>query len=154
MDKGRQTWKENLEREHPELVGTLKDQRLATAKQMISQAESSERSGDFLSVRQQYAAAVEAITQYNTLTDGSVASIVEAIKEEYKQFVLERDPLFKNYIDVLLPIIKANPGILQTDLYAKTTIEKSDVGYCLYFADAGGLVKREKKGRTYQLSII
>ena len=152
MDKGRATWKENLERDHPELVGILKDQRLALAKMHFDRAEAFERSGDFLAARRSFTGAVESITQYDTLTNGSVAGAVSLFKRAYQEFALQRDPLFKQYLAALLPIIKANPGILQTELYGKTSLEKSDVSYCLYFADVGGIVNREKKGRTYQLT--
>jgi hypothetical protein len=154
MDKGRATWKENIERDHPELANVLKDQRLATAKAMIAKAESDERAGDFLAARRDLSSAVESITQYDTLTNGSVSELVKAFKDEYKDFALTRDPLFKKYLEELLPIIKKTPGVLQTELYGKTALDKVDVSYCLYFADAGGIVRREKKGRSYQLSVI
>ena len=108
MDKGRATWKGNLERDHPELVAVLKDQRLATAKAMIEQAEASARSGDFLAARNEYTSAVESITQYDTLTNGSVAAMVTLFKQTYQEFVFERDPYFKQYLATLLPIIKAS----------------------------------------------
>jgi len=154
MDKGRLTWEQNLERDAPELVGTLKDQRFATAFASIEQAEACEASGDFMTARVAYMRAVESITQFDTLTDGSVAKVVAEFKKAYQTFALERDPLFKKYLAALLPVIKESPGILQTELYTKTSVERSDVSYCLYFADAGGLVKREKKGRTYQVTAV
>jgi hypothetical protein len=153
VDKGRMTWKANLERDHPERVEILKGQRLAAATVLSHQAAACERAGDFLGARRAYTSAVESVTQYDTLTGGSVAEMVSRFKTAYEEFALGRDPLFKQYLAALLPIIRANPGILQTDLYSRTSLEKADVSYCLYFAGAGGLVKRTKKGRTYELSV-
>jgi len=152
MDKGRATWKENLERNHPEVAHALRDQRFVTAIDSIDQAHECEQRGDFMMARTAYMRAVESLSQYDTLTNGSSADSVAFLKKEYQEFVVERDPFFKEYLSDLLPIIKANPGILQTELYPKTSVEKSNVSYCLYFADAAGIIKRVKKGRTYQLT--
>jgi len=151
LDKGRATWKANVEANGPDHAAMLKDQRYVTAYASILQAEACERESDFLTARTCYFRAVESITQYDTLTDGSASKAVVEFKRLYQEFVLDRDPHFKKYLAELLPIIQESPGILQTELYARTPMDKANVSYCLYFADAGGLVQRMKKGRTYQL---
>ena len=153
VEKGRETWKKNLETDHPKIVNELLLQRGSSAPTEFSMALECEKDGDPMGARLHYMKAVESITQFNTLSDNSIAKEVEAYKKAYCDFAVKRDPLFKSYLAALLPIVTNTPGILQTELYIKTTLDKSDISYCLYFAAEAGIIKREKKGRTYQLTV-
>lgn len=54
----------------------------------------------------------------------------------------------------LKSIIKANPGITQTDVYKMFQPEaKQYVSEALYFMEKDGVIVRKKQGRTYTLSI-
>jgi len=69
--------------------------------------------------------------------------------------VVHRDPLYRLSLKYLLVWIKENPGILQTKLYKDfPEIKREDMTYALYFAEKEGLVRREQKGRSYQLFFI
>ena len=86
--------------------------------------------------------------------------------KEYEGFV-KRDPIYAKLISVLIPFIKNNPGILQSEitkcfpkmdwseLYRYTRkVSKEDIYYALYFADKQGKIKRTKKGRSYALNAV
>jgi predicted transcriptional regulator len=75
------------------------------------------------------------------------------VKKEYSDFS-QIDPLYLDGIRIILPLIKANPGILQTDLYDKVEIMREHVSYILYFAAENGVIERTKKGRSYQIRVI
>lgn len=127
----------------------------------LDQAKAAERQGDWLSARMSYMKCVEDLKR----SGASEADIQSAMKE-YEAFT-KRDPIFAKLIARLLPIIKANPGILQSDiskqflsmewpeLYSYTReVSREDISYALYFADKQGLILRAKKGRSYELRII
>jgi len=98
-----------------------------------------------------YMKAAESWKQANETEGGKWARELELANKEYAAFV-ESDPAYKNGLVVLLPIIQANPGILQTDLYkACPGIERETVSYILYFAASSGKIERTKKGRSYEL---
>jgi predicted transcriptional regulator len=48
-------------------------------------------------------------------------------------------------------VIAKTPGILQSDIYTSLSVSKENVGYSLRVGDEAGLIKRTKKGRSYQL---
>lgn len=65
----------------------------------------------------------------------------------------ESDPLYRQCLAQVLPVVAATPGVKQTDLYqhmpAAPDVELAR--YALYFAHELGEVVRVKKGRTYQV---
>lgn len=150
-EKGRKTWKANLEKDHPGLTSILKDQRLATAKKALEDAEHFETRGDFDAARHAYFAAYESCRQYDTLTNGGANAMVEHSHARYMDFAINRDPIFKKCMSEVNTLLERNPGMLQTELYPDLSVSKEDAGYCLRFADEAGIIRREKKGRTYQL---
>lgn len=95
-------------------------------------------------------------------TAGDNAELEKATKE-YEAFV-RRDPIFEKLISILLPIIQAKPGILQSDIAKRAEsmdwptlysynrpVAREDIYYALYFADKFGRITRTKKGRSYEL---
>lgn len=123
----------------------------------LSWARQAEKQGDFLAARMGYLKCVECWKQA-----GDNAELEKATKE-YEAFV-RRDPIFEKLISVLLPIIQANQGILQSDIAKQAEsmdwaalysynrpVAREDIYYALYFADKFGRITRAKKGRSYEL---
>lgn len=62
------------------------------------------------------------------------------------------DPLYSKVISLILPVIKLEPGILQSDLMKKfTQFNPDEFRYVLYFSAEIGTIVRVKKGRSYAL---
>lgn len=96
---------------------------------------------------------VESLRQQNVNTAGKLEEELKAAQKEYSEFV-KQDPLYLKTIERILSKIKESSGILQTDLYKFfPDINKNDISYTLFYAAENGVVKRFKKGRTYELSI-
>ena len=125
----------------------------------LNWARQAEKKGDFLTARMEHLKCVESWKQA-----GDDMELEKATKE-YEDFV-KRDPLFEKLTSVLLPIIQANPGILQSDIAKQAEsiewaaiynynrpVAKEDIYYALYFADKFRRIKRTKKGRSYELRI-
>lgn len=63
-----------------------------------------------------------------------------------------RDPLLAGVLRVVMPIVREQPGILQTAVYKHLPgIVVEDARYALYFAEQLGILRREKKGNSYRL---
>ena len=125
----------------------------------LNWARQAEREGDFLGARMEYLKCVESWKQA-----GDEVELQKATKE-YEAFVTH-DPIFEKLISTLLPIIQANPGILQSDITKRAEsmdwpklygynrpVAKEDIYYALYFADKFGRITRTKKGWSYELRI-
>ncbi|MHB1397555.1 MAG: hypothetical protein ACYDAI_11570 [Trichloromonadaceae bacterium] len=116
-------------------------------------ARKAARSGDTDRARVEYLKAAESWKQANVKDGGKWGKEVDAANKEYAAFV-ETDPSYKNGLATILPIIRANPGILQTDVYkALPEMPRETASYVLYFAASTGVVERSKKGRTYELRV-
>jgi len=124
-------------------------------------AKKAERDGDFLAARMNYMKWIEDLK-----VSGSPAEVIESASKEYETFV-RRDPVFSKLIDKLLPFIKSNPGVLQSDITKHAAsidwsglfnynrpVAKEDLYYALYFADKFGMISRRKKGRSYELKVF
>ena len=62
------------------------------------------------------------------------------------------DPLYQKIMEQLLPIVRDNPGVIQSRIYPGESEEiKEHMRYVIYFADALGVIRRVKKGNSYQL---
>jgi len=106
---------------------------------------------DFAQARVFYLKCVEGWRQASVLNAGAYKNEWEEATREYEDFG-SKDPNFANLMSVIGPVIRQNPGILQTQLYEKLRdIPKSDISYALYFADKLGKLARMKKGRTYEI---
>lgn len=125
----------------------------------LNWAKQAERQRDFLGARMGYLKCVESWKQF-----GDHAELEKATKE-YEAFV-RRDPIYEKLLSGLLPIIQANPGILQSDIAKRAEsmdwaklysynrpVAKEDIYYALYFADKFGRIIRTKKGRSYELRV-
>ena len=94
---------------------------------------------------------VESVRQQNINTDGALEKELEEAKKAYSEFAVI-DPTYKALCDIILPMIRENPEILQTDVYKMLPeVDKQDISYVLYFAADHGKIQRIKKGRTYSL---
>ncbi len=107
--------------------------------------------GAFDAARQSYAKWIESIRQQNENTDGALASQLAGAKREFSEFVRD-DPCYLQLLPTLLEMIRATPGILQTDVYKRLPGRtRTELSYVLYFAADHGHLIRRKKGRTYAL---
>jgi len=158
--KGWNTWKENLinyANEHPEF--SLEDfilQRAYTAFFCWREARLEERNHNFERARGLYLKASESLEQTEKLKEHpQLPPLLEKLKNEYYDFVVHRDPIYRLKLKHPLLWIKEHSGILQTELYKKFPNHKrEDITYALYFAEKEGLIRREEKGRSYQLFFI
>jgi hypothetical protein len=125
----------------------------------LNWARQAEKQGDFLGARMEYLKCVESWKQAGDDME------IEKASKEYEEFV-RRDPIFEKILSLLLPIIQANPGILQSDIAKQAEsmdwaalydhnrpVAREDVYYALYFADKFRRITRTKKGRSYELRI-
>ncbi|QII11200.1 hypothetical protein KsCSTR_18210 [Candidatus Kuenenia stuttgartiensis] len=126
-------------------------------------ARQAEKTGDYLRARIEYMKCVESVKQVNQA--GEYEQEFQNAAREYEEFVT-RDPIYAKLISVLIPFIKSNPGILQSEiskqfpnmdwseLYQYTReISREDISYALYFAAKQGKISRTKKGRSYELKV-
>ena len=100
--------------------------------------------GDFDTARMAYQKAAYVSPM---LTD---AGIKEALKRELTGFA-QRDPLYREVMAEILPVVKEYPGIKQTELYGFLSVDREVASYVLYFATEIFELVRKKSGRTYQL---
>jgi hypothetical protein len=140
-------------KEHPEYsLDDFKLQRADEAFVSWRGARTAERNHEWEKARRLYLKAVESYEQFEKLGDDPlVTQNLEMLKNEYYQFVVNRDPIYRVNLKYLLPLIREEPGILQTQTYDRLDISRPEITYTLYFAEKEGLVRREKKGRSYQL---
>ena len=85
----------------------------------------------------------------------SMVSESPEVKAEFTQFMkvfAERDPLLASVLNTVMPLVRGQPGILQTATYKHLPgIGVEEVRYAIYFAEQLGMLRREKKGNTYRL---
>lgn len=87
-----------------------------------------------------------------SMVDTSASDEERALfKKTMMRFAAE-DPLYLEVMARLRPLLVANPGVLQSEIYKGQSDEiKEQMRYVLYFAEALGEVTRKKKGRSYSL---
>lgn len=145
-------WVKKLKEQHPEHAGKLKNCRLGDAVAHHQYAKRMENRGKYVAARHSYLKFVESVKQFNALNDNEYDFLLESANDEYYHFVVDRDPIYKDLLNKILPVIKVNQGVLQKDFYALVPkIDRSDISYVLYFANKNGVIDRTKKGRTYEL---
>jgi hypothetical protein len=82
----------------------------------------------------------------------SEAPEAKAAFTKFMKIFAERDPLLSSVLNTVMPLVRAQPGILQTATYKHLPgIGVEEVRYVLYFAEQLGILRREKKGNTYRL---
>lgn len=65
------------------------------------------------------------------------------------------DPYYKEVINLVLPIIKLNPNIVQSNLAKQfQQFESERFRYAMYYGEIIGDIYRVKKGRSYKLTLI
>lgn len=68
-----------------------------------------------------------------------------------KEFA-SRDPLVSGVLRIAMPLIREQPGIMQTAMYKHLPgIGPEEARYTFYFAEQLGILRREKKGNSYRL---
>jgi hypothetical protein len=85
-----------------------------------------------------------------------LTAILNQLRTEYEMFVFDRDPEYRAILKFMLPIVQKSDGILQTELYQceGSNFKRPDFTYALYFAEKESLIRREKKGRSYQVHFV
>jgi hypothetical protein len=85
----------------------------------------------------------------------SIVSRSPAEKQEFTELMKEfaaRDPLVSGVLRKAMPLIRAEPGILQTAVYKYIPgVGIEEIRYAFYFAEQLGILRREKKGSSYRL---
>ncbi|MBI5438960.1 MAG: hypothetical protein HY936_08480 [Nitrosomonadales bacterium] len=82
-----------------------------------------------------------------TVTDGQRTNFTRLMTEFAKE-----DPLYKEVMERVLPLVQANPGMLQSQIYkGQPDHIKEQMRYVLYFANELGHINRIKKGNSYKL---
>ena len=125
----------------------------------LTWAREAENQKDYLRARIEYMKCVESLRQAGNTIE------LEKTTKEYEDFV-KRDPIFKVLISGLLPIIRSNSGIVQSEITKNAAstdwmalynynrpMAKEDIYYALYFADKFGIIRRVKKGKSYELYV-
>lgn len=120
----------------------------------FNQARSAESDGQFDRARSHYFRFVESVKQFNERNGRRYDELHLAAQAEYQAFAIERDPLFKELCNAILPVIREHDRILQKNIYPLLNqYSREDVSYALYFAEKAGVLNRTKVGNSYELSI-
>jgi len=122
------------------------------------QAKLAEKQKDYLFARVEYMKCIESYKQAGDIDQ------LDIVTKEYEDFV-KRDPVFNKLKEIIIPFIRDNPGIIQSEITSKfeqsnwqqlynydRPIMKDDIYYVLYFADKFGDIIRVKKGHSYELN--
>lgn len=82
-------------------------------------------------------------------------NVPQGVRDRFKTLMTafaKQDPLYQKLIAKILPMVEAQPGIMQTALYPQLPgFDEEQIRYVLYFAHELGDVNRLKKGRSYQV---
>lgn len=117
-------------------------------------AREAEAKGEFDVARRSYFSWVESVRQQNVNTNGGLEEELDNAKKAYADFVA-RDPLYLKICGKVIPYVRENPGVIQTELYKEFDgYSQDDIRYALYFAAEHGSIKRIKKGRSYSLDVV
>lgn len=81
----------------------------------------------------------------------------QEVHEKFKQLMVaftRDDPLYADVMRVAIPVITANPGIVQSALSKQfPQFDAEQFRYAMYYGEIIGDVARVKKGRSYALTI-
>lgn len=82
-------------------------------------------------------------------------SVTDAQRADFTRLMTafaKEDPLYKDVMERVLPLVQANPGMLQSQIYKGQPDDiKEQMRYVLYFANELGHIRRVKKGNSYGL---
>ena len=83
--------------------------------------------------------------------------VSQAEKDEFKALMTkfaDRDPLYRQIMHQVRPVIQSQPGIMQSKIYIHAPqYDQETIRYVLYFAHELEDIKRIKKGNSYQLFV-
>ncbi len=84
-------------------------------------------------------------------------SVTDAQRADFTRLMTafaKEDPFYKDVMERVRPLIRANPGMLQSQIYKGQPDEtKEQMRYVLYFAHELGDIIRTKKGNSYKLTL-
>jgi len=82
-------------------------------------------------------------------------SVSQSDKDKFTQVMKDfarEDPLYRQVMEKLLPMVFATPGMVQSQIYkGQPDAIKEQMRYVLYFAHELGHIHRVKKGNSYKL---
>jgi tetratricopeptide (TPR) repeat protein len=99
----------------------------------------------------------EALSLWEKVRDIPLYNIMDRdafIRPKYEAVIseIQRDHRLRIIAEQVIPFIERNPNTLQKDLYrAFNTSDKREISLLLWAMDAAGLIRRTKKGSSYQL---
>ena len=77
------------------------------------------------------------------------------VHDKFKELMVafaKADPLYSSIINAVLPVIKSQPGIIQSQLSKSfPQFDAEQFRYVMYYSEMIGDLRREKKGRSYEL---
>lgn len=84
-------------------------------------------------------------------------SVTDEQRKDFTQLMTQfasEDPLYHQVMAKVLPMVRANPGMRQSDIYkGQPDPIKEQMRYVLYFAHELGHIHRTKKGNSYKLTL-
>lgn len=87
-----------------------------------------------------------------TMVGSSVSPDEKQRFTELMKAFAKEDPLYKDVMSRLSPLLNENPGMIQSQIYKDEPDHiKEQMRYVLYFAETLGHIRREKKGNSYKL---
>lgn len=87
-----------------------------------------------------------------SMVDRSVTAEEKSLFTKLMADFAKEDPLYKEVMERLLPLVQANPGLVQSQIYkGEQDHIKEQMRYVLYFAQELGHIRRERKGNSYKL---
>jgi tetratricopeptide (TPR) repeat protein len=102
---------------------------------------------------------VEALSLWERVRDVPLHEITDReafIRPKYEAVIseIQRAHRFRLIAEQVIPFIERNPNTLQKDLY-KTFVssDKKEISLLLWSMDAAGLIRRTKRGSSYQLCL-
>ncbi len=79
----------------------------------------------------------------------------QEVQDSFKALMTEfaaADPLVSGVTQAVLPVVRAQPGILQTELYKHAPgVGVEQMRYALYFLEQLRVIERKKSGRSYKV---
>lgn len=127
-----------------------------------NRAEDAVKSRDYLAARVNYMKCLQSLKNAGE----DYAHEVKRVEQDYLEFA-KTDPILKLILRKAIPQIKASEGMLQSelvksvanaaswaDLYAyNRPLTRDDLYYALSFGEKLGFITREKKGRSFWISV-
>ncbi len=118
--------------------------------EFVKAARAAWRAGDFDRARLMYQKSSYAAS---VIQDSHLKDQVNCmLKAEQAKCVVD-DPLFNAIVSEVLLVVRSSPGILQSKLYEHLSCERDQAQWALYYAEVLGQVRREKKGKSYALTV-